>query len=286
MKIDLHCHTEQTKSGDGAGRNVSPEQFRQKIMDADVKIVAITNHNTFDYDQYVLLKSAVADICAVWPGIEIDILGSDGRKYHLIIVANPDNAKAFASGISTLFAGENLETCKLRLQVVYDTLHQYDVIYISHFYKKPGISEEDRRELLELVGDASRVFGETQDHKSLGVLANHDFSVLIGSDVKDWNNYEKCRFADLRLPVESFAQFCLLARRDNVVVDTLLNKKCTYDIIASPYTASVAEALSLTPDQLGMKLGMLVGMLFPMFGAVVFICLRRSTAKKTDIKLK
>lgn len=235
MKIDLHCHTKQIKVGDGAGRNVSPEQFRKKVIDSDVKIVAITNHNTFDYDQYVLLKKAVEDVCAVWPGVEIDILGSDGRKYHLIIVANPDNAKDFAFGVNKLFAGENLETCKLRLQAVYDALHQYDVIYISHFYKKPGISEEDRRELLELVGDTSRVFGETQDHRSLGVLANHDFSVLIGSDVKDWNNYEKCTFADLRLPVESFAQFCLLAQRDNVVVDTLLNKKCRYDLIASPY---------------------------------------------------
>ena len=235
MKIDLHCHTKQIKVGDGAGRNVSPEQFRKKVIDADVKIIAITNHNTFDYDQYILLKRAVEDVCAVWPGVEIDILGSDGRKYHLIVVANPDNAEDFALGVRKLFAGENLETCKLRLQAVYDALHQYDVIYISHFYKKPGISEEDRRELLELVGDTSRVFGETQDHRSLGVLSNHDFSVLIGSDVKDWNNYEKCTFADLRLPVESFAQFCLLAQRNNVVVNTLLNKKHTYDIVASPY---------------------------------------------------
>ena len=43
MKIDLHCHTKSTKQGDGLGRNVSVEVFREKISNADVKIVAITN---------------------------------------------------------------------------------------------------------------------------------------------------------------------------------------------------------------------------------------------------
>lgn len=235
MKIDLHCHTKQIKSGDGEGRNVSPELFREKIINANVKIVAITNHNAFDYGQYTVLRDTVADFCTVWPGVEIDILGSNNKKYHLIVVANPENAEAFAHGVSTLFGGKNLETCKLCLQEVYDNLHGYDVIYISHLHKTPGISEEDRLALQQLVGDPSRVFGETADHRSLGVFANHDFSVLIGSDVKDWNHYEECSFAELRLPVESFSQFCLLAKRDNVVVDTLLNKKQAHELTASPY---------------------------------------------------
>ena len=235
MKIDLHCHTKQIKSGDGEKRNVTPEVFREKIINADVKIVAITNHNAFDYDQYVLLRDAVSDVCAVWPGVEIDIQGSNKKKFHLIVVANPDRAKDFADGVAVLFHGLNLETCKLDLQQVYDGLNAYDVIYISHFHKTPGISEEDRLRLQEIVGDPSRVFGETSDHRSMGVFANHEFSVLIGSDVKDWSEYERCTFAELRLPVESFAQFCLLAKRDVVVVDTLRNKKQIYDLIASPY---------------------------------------------------
>lgn len=235
MKIDLHCHTKQIKSGDGEGRNVTPELFRDKIMNADVKIVAITNHNAFDYEQYVLLRDEVAEFCAVWPGVEIDIQGSNGKKYHLIVVANPDNAEAFANGVNTLFQGQDLETCKLSIQQVYEALNIFDVIYISHFNKKPAISEEDREALQEIVGDPSRVFCEPPDHRSMGVFANHNYSVLIGSDVKDWNHYEESTFAELRLPVESFAQFCLLAKRDTVVVDTLRNKKQTYELVASPH---------------------------------------------------
>ena len=40
MKVDLHCHTLKVKSGDAVTRNVSVDVFAQKIMDADVKIVA------------------------------------------------------------------------------------------------------------------------------------------------------------------------------------------------------------------------------------------------------
>ena len=56
MKIDLHCHTKATKQGDRESRNVTPELFAEKIANADVKIVAITNHNLFDIEQYYILN--------------------------------------------------------------------------------------------------------------------------------------------------------------------------------------------------------------------------------------
>lgn len=75
MKVDLHCHTLKVKSGDAVTRNVSVDVFAQKIMDADVKIVAITNHNTFDLAQYIKFRDAVKQYCQVWPGVELDKIG-------------------------------------------------------------------------------------------------------------------------------------------------------------------------------------------------------------------
>jgi len=46
--------------------------------------------------------------------------------------------------------------------------------------------------------------------------------------------------------------------------------------IASPVLAALAERLSMAPEQLGMKLGMLVGMLFPLAGIPVFAAIRKS----------
>ena len=40
--------------------------------------------------------------------------------------------------------------------------------------------------------------------------------------------------------------------------------------VANPTLISVAERLSLAPEQLGMKLGMLVGMLFPLAAIAVY----------------
>lgn len=235
MKIDLHCHTKMTKQGDGKGRNVTTEVFRQKVANADVKIIAITNHNHFDYTQYIELGDAVNEICQVWPGVEIDIKQEHGSKWHLVVVANPNNAEEFAQKVNKLFSGKSIETVTCTIQEVYQALNDCDTIYIAHFHKKPSISEEDRDELLHIVGDTARVFNETSDHKALGVFANHGFNVLIGSDVKNWDDYEKSTFAELRLPVASFQQFCLLAKRDSTVVNTLLNKKKYNTMTASPH---------------------------------------------------
>ena len=131
MRVDLHCHTKSTKKGDGDGRNVTKELFVQKVTDADVKIVAITNHNAFDIKQYNELKDAVTDFCQVWPGVEIDIQGKNG-KYHLIVVANPDNVELFSVKVNNLFIDKNIETCQINITDVYDSLNDCDVIYITH----------------------------------------------------------------------------------------------------------------------------------------------------------
>ena len=75
------------------------------------------------------------------------------------------------------------------------------------------LSDEDIQELGELLPDSSRLFKETSDYRSLGVFSNFDYSVIIGSDVQDWNKYETSKFADIRLPVQTFEQFCLLAKK-------------------------------------------------------------------------
>lgn len=249
MLIDLHCHTKKTKKGDGIGRNVTPELFRTKIELVDVKIVAVTNHNAFDFGQYTELKEAVSDICQVWPGVEIDVKGTlEKEKFHLIVVCNPEDALDFDSTVSELFNGCDINSCVHSLQDVCKKFKKLDAIYIPHFHnKRPAISEVDRQKLISIIGDESRVFIEPRDHRTLGVLANNRFNVLLGSDVKDWNEYEKCTFSELRLPIRSFSELLLLAKRDSSVVKTLLNNKQPSVMIGKPHK-SVELHLSIYPD--------------------------------------
>ena len=245
MKIDLHCHTKSTKKGDGNGRKVTRDLFCEKVADADVKILAITNHNHFDIEQYYEFRNAVKDYCMVWPGVEIDIQGK--TKWHLIVVSNPDNVELFASGVDSLFAGKNLDKCALTMEEVYSVLNHCDVIYIPHYHKNPGIKEEDRKKLEEMVGDESRIFLELSNHRSLGVYTNYGYRSIVGSDVRDWAIYDKSEFAELKLPVESFHQFCLLAKRDKDIVETLLNKKQWITLTAKPHN-SVSFPLKVYQD--------------------------------------
>lgn len=71
--------------------------------------------------------------------------------------------------------------------------------------------EDDLVLLRSLVPDSTKVFTETTE-SAIGVLVNNDFHALVGSDVRDWNDYESRMFSDLRLPVSSFEQFCMLAK--------------------------------------------------------------------------
>lgn len=102
--------------------------------------------------------------------------------------------------------------------------------------KTPAITEDDLELLRKLVPDSTRVFTETTE-SSIGVLVNNDFHAIVGSDVKDWSIYEDSMFSDLRLPVSSFTQFCMLAKRDNVVINTILNQKKSNIYRAKPHVS-------------------------------------------------
>lgn len=247
MKVDLHCHTLKVKSGDAATRNVSVEVFAQKIMDADVKIVAITNHNMFDLAQYIKFRDAVRQYCQVWPGVELDILDDSKVHWHLIIVANPQNLSAFDEHISLLLKDANKDTVTFSMKEVVNCFSALDVLYIPHYHKDPGIPDADFQTLVTLVPEQYRIFRETSNLKSLGIFSNYQFKVIIGSDVQNWNTYETCDFAELRLPVESFEQFVLLAKRDAVNVETLLTRTHPVSIGVSPHP-SIHFNLTLYPE--------------------------------------
>lgn len=236
MKIDLHCHTKKTKSGDPQTRNVTPELFAEKISKANIEIVAITNHNEFDYSQYETLSNIVSEYCLVWPGIELDVKDDiiEDQKGHLIVIANPKNAKEFSEGVKSLTKDSTPDNFITTLPEIYSLLDKYDVIYIPHFNKDPHLSETCINNFDAMLTDKSRLFKETSNYRSLGVYSNFDYSVIIGSDVKNWNEYEKCKSSNIRLKITTFEQFCLLAKKDKQIIDTLLKEKRKNYIDVSP----------------------------------------------------
>lgn len=246
MRIDFHCHTKATKSGDG-NRTVTPEIFRLKLQQADIDAVAITNHNRFDKEQFDTLTETVAGEIMVWPGAELDVDGAGGR-YHMIVITSPNKAADFNLVIDELVGGKSADDCCWSFEQLWNAFNGWDALFIAHCHDKtPAISQADIESVKAKTNGDWRIFFEPKSLVTLGIWSNHGFGMLIGSDVKDWNSYENCHFSNLRLPVDSFEQLCLLARRDAQVVETLLSQKPVTEMSAKPHP-STSLKLPIRPD--------------------------------------
>lgn len=248
MKIDLHCHTLATK-GEGQERNVTPELFAEKIDAAQVDIVAVTNHNHFDLDQYEILRGAVEGVAQVWPGVELDMeRWSGGKPWHMLVITSPNSKTLFSKSIKSLQNGQSPKECSWQFETIWEAFKDSDVLFISHCHDKaPAITEEEITRVREITNNDWRFYFEPRTLMTLGIWSNHGRNMLIGSDVRDWSKYEEEDFVSLRVNVDSFEQFYLLAKRDHQVVETLLNRKRRTKIIAHPHD-SVAIELPLYQD--------------------------------------
>ena len=94
MKIDIHTHTRKCKMGDAPTREITPEAFCETLMSTEVGIIAITNHNFFDLEQFNEINTKIGADAQVWPGIELDVL-EEGARGQLIVIVSPSDAEVF-----------------------------------------------------------------------------------------------------------------------------------------------------------------------------------------------
>ncbi|WP_140484934.1 hypothetical protein [Flavobacterium sp. GSA192] len=252
MKIDIHVHTRKVKSGDAPTRNIEKERFVEILSDTEVNILAITNHNHFDVKQYEQFREGVETHCQVWPGIELDIF-ENGKRSHLIVICNPKNYLNFDKAVSEILDGENPDTFTITLQQTVEKFDTLDCIYIAHYFvKKPNLGDKEIETLIELVSNPKRILKEATNSISAGIYISHGHNSIYGSDIHDWNDYIKQSqdLPELRLPVESFEQFCLLLEKDEATINTILDKKTKESIELFPFKNDPFEkiVLDIYPD--------------------------------------
>ncbi|CAM4357087.1 hypothetical protein [Flavobacterium terrigena] len=245
MKIDIHTHTKKVKQGDSLNRNVSVDKFTDIIKETDVKILAITNHNHFDHLQYIQFKNNVDGICHIWPGVEFDII-EDERRAHLIVIVNPKNSQEFSNKINELIGTTSADLFTISIDEVVSNFDDLDPIYIAHYHsKKPDLIDKDIDKLISLVSNNKRVLKEASNSVSAGIYVNHGHNSIHGSDVQNWDNYiqDSKNLPELRLPVESFEQFCLLLDKDEATIKTILDQKTKESIQINPF--GIAELIEV-----------------------------------------
>lgn len=259
MKIDLHCHTLNCKKGDGKSRNVTLELFKAKIEIAGVEIVAITNHNYFDINQYYLLKDCVKDVCEVWPGIEFDVIEKGNKSGHVLVICNPNRVEEFSDIVNEQIKNSTPDEFTIKVTDLCRAFNKLDVVYIPHFFKDHQLCEDDMELLEKNAYSKKRILQEPSDIKSLGVLNSNGYKSIIGSDVKDWNKYENNSFAELKYPIKGFDNFLKILDKDTAFINDLLNKDL-YDEITVygkakekkfPFTIKVYNDVNVIFDDKG-----------------------------------
>ncbi len=240
MKIDIHTHTKKCKSGDAPTREITPKNFCDTILSTEVRIIAITNHNVFDLDQYTAIETGLGEEVQVWPGIELDI-HEEGSRGHLVVIVSPTQAKEFSEAVDEFTQCSSPDSFTATIDEVLEKFDSFKPVYVAHYkQKKPNLSDYALEKLLTGTESPGCVIREVTNSISAGIYISHGHASIYGSDVHDWAKYAELsrELPDLRLPVDSFEHFCLLLEKDPTTINTVLDRKTSEDLDLLPFDDS------------------------------------------------
>ncbi len=226
MLIDFHCHTKATKTGERSSRNIpSIEFFCDQIKNAGVKMVAITNHNVFDYEQFREMQKVAGNSFVVLPGIEIDIIGISGEQGHVVFFYDDNEVERFNKKIGELLGGRDADSFAIGIDEFVSFANELSSgIIMAHYHKSDALDYKSLNKIKDGLKNNFRFFFEPSNYRTLGIMVNNNFRVLMGSDVQDWSEYSQQQFASLKLDIDSYNMLFRFIKKDDEVVESVLSK--------------------------------------------------------------
>ena len=172
-KIDLHVHTISTAYD-------KPFTFALNVLEryvseASLDAIAITNHNTFNRDQFATITAAVDTV--IFPGIEVTL-----DCGHVLIIADITHLELFdeqAKQISERFTQHSDSITIDELTGVFGNLAEY--LVIPHYEKKPAIKGAAFERIAKFV-----LCGEVDSAKKFirAVKSNAGVTPVLFSDAR------------------------------------------------------------------------------------------------------
>lgn len=179
-KIDLHQHTlhEITYDGKRPSTNYTHEKFEDLIIQQEVKLKAVTNHNVLNISDHV--KHAL--ICQknnvqYLPGVEIDY-SFEGKDVHAITIINPQcDVIRFADNLNKYI--NNKDSKKYLNKEEFATVHEnLEYIFIPHIMKTKGI-----------YPSSSEPAVSTAEDWVMSMIKNGMFVPVLFENTKDYFKY-------------------------------------------------------------------------------------------------
>ena len=194
-KADLHIHTIATVRDHEFA--FSMDGLQQYIQDNSLDLIAITNHNIFDREQYEAIVEAI--LIPVFPGIEVDVANG-----HLLVIADPADLDDFCKKCTQVYSanGSNPDSSITDADFVsiFCDLNKY--ILIPHYDKSPALS-------LSLVPNISKhvTCGEVSSKKKfISMRKNEDALVpVLFSDLRASNPVEGAKDRQTYLDIDEIS---------------------------------------------------------------------------------
>lgn len=173
LKIDLHIHTDPAFYE--SSFNFSLEKLEEYVHTNKLQVIAITNHNHFNINQFNIIKNALNNI-TVLPGIEIDIENS-----HLLLVGNINQVNEIETASNLLINEIKSEKDYITFDKFIELFPNYkEYILIPHYKKKPRMQ-------IPIINKfkGNIVCGEVRSAKQFEVIKQHDKLVpVFFSDIR------------------------------------------------------------------------------------------------------
>jgi hypothetical protein len=175
-KIDLHIHTVSTLSDYHFEFDLS--KLKEYVEKLEIDCIAITNHNTFDFEQFNIIRENL-DI-VVFPGIEIDLEGG-----HLLLISDNSEISEIndfsnkCERVRKLINTKDEYISLEQFQEIFPSLDKY--LLIPHYHKKPIIKPEVIEQIETLISA-----GEVSSYKKFKACIKDEFSLVpvIFSDTR------------------------------------------------------------------------------------------------------
>ena len=186
-KCDLHIHTVPSVSDRMFvyDKNILIDYVAKSRLD----VIAITNHNLFDFVQFQEIKDSLKDT-VVLPGIEVDL-----ENGHILVIANNDDSTLFDFNAKCLEVSKLIHTANDSISYdtftrIFEDLSNY--LLIPHYDKDPQLHKDILAKLGNNVvaGEVSSVkkfiYMEKETSMTLTPLLFSDMRIEGGIRAEDY----------------------------------------------------------------------------------------------------
>ena len=212
VKVDLHIHSVYSKKDKKEVENNTLDNIPilfQKLEEQQLNMIAITDHNVFNYNLYKTMCDNISDcktLKKILPGVEFDVTIERNRFHVIAIFDDSDDVKLqLMEKIIENNKFDNYRNNAYMLATLRKILTEIDLNVILIAHQKSGIRVENQNENLAGIGEdafdqiinydyfdalefrSGRIEGILKSYREENNL--HNMRYITGTDCHDWTVY-------------------------------------------------------------------------------------------------